>query len=116
MLLQLGPNLAEVCNGAGEAVEPIDDDLRDLPSLHCLHQLLEGWAVCILAREPPVVKDEGGLTGKTPTVVDLCFYGNAILFFNRLSGIDGIHDGSRSLTGLLCHHTGGLDSGAVGAG
>ena len=115
MLFQHSPDLAEVRNGAGKAIQTIDNDSGDLPGLHRFHQLLEGRAVGVLAGEPLVVKDEGFITGIAFAILDLRLDGDAILLFHGLAGVNGVHDRA-SLTSLPHGNAYGAHRGACGAG
>ena len=56
MLVEQLNKLGEVGQGAGQAVDLIDDDYVDPASLHILQEPLQGWPVGVAARESAVVE------------------------------------------------------------
>ena len=87
------PQPSKVGDGAGEAVQPVDDDLLDQPFLYVLYHPLESGAVGVLAGIALVLVDAELRSGLLPAQVDLPLDGEAVRLVHGLPGIDRVQDG-----------------------
>ena len=85
------PNLAEIREGAAEAVQPVHDDFFDAARLHRLHELAESRPLGVFAGKTLVRKNKGIVHSKLPAQFNLSLDRKAALFIDGLTRINGIH-------------------------